>query len=301
MLSKIPKISPSMRSAWRQCPRKVFYRYVAAIEPVRGKKAFAVGTAFHSGLEAWRSGCEVVEAGHIAANVYRNSMLKAGLEDDGYTSAQVCAYIQGYALKYFESDQGQRLIEVSAFEDDDSEAGFVDCILEIKGRHWIVEDKTAARFEDESAQLMALKLNDQIATYMFSVSQKMKIEGVRFRQTKKTLTYPKKNEGLAEYSERILGIYTETSDNYRELILEKNAFDKTACLKQRDRDNMEILSHMDKFDLADWPYNCGNCVGMYGPCEYLQLCARGKDQAQRLFKPNGKEPIDGNKFQTAIW
>lgn len=305
MNEKLPDISPSMRRAWRDCGRKVYYRYVAAIEAKMEKKAFAIGTAYHKGIEIWRNHRFDAEAKHnalaVAIQGFREeTMGYLGAQEMNTTISQISAYIMNYPWADVNGTLDQ---ELPVFPEDDGEIGFVDCLYtDLQGKRWIIEDKSAGMFTDAGQFFRSLQFNDQVLTYALAMHDYGKpVEGILYRQVLKTRTSQKKSEDAQEYAERIMEEYQENPNKYyREFRIETP---KEKLLKWRfhkDRFNTDILSFFDVYDIEKWPFNPDNCVGMYGPCEYLALCSEGKD-TKGLYRNNKKDPLDGGTFRTKIF
>lgn len=299
-----PQLSASMRRTWLSCPRKVFYRYIAGVEPKRKGKALCIGTAFHAGLEAWRKnpkGGEVIPAA-LAEETMIELAGKNGIGDALMLGAQVRAYVLGYILRFGSDDQGMEQVEAAAFDDGDGECGFIDSLSRYGDGLWIVEDKTTSRFIDPDVMRMALRMDDQVGTYMLAYLERgYKIEGVKYRQTLKTATRQTQKESPADYRERITEIYREKPDAYREFEIRLSEAELLRWRKQKERQNLEILSHLDIEDIEQFPINSTSCIGTYGPCEYVGLCVNGCDSSERKFKPRDKLPVDGGLFQERMW
>lgn len=285
----------------------MFYRDIAAIDTVSGRRALLVGKAYHAGLEWWRrqplGKKDPEEAAHYAASQYRNMAAEEKVALDTYTDSQVFAYVLGYCGRFAEAEE--EIVEQQVFDDGDGESGTADCVARFHdGSIWVVEDKTTARFDDANMMQMSLLFNDQISTYVHALRARgIDVKGARYRQVKKTGTKQTQKETPEDYHDRIVDIYTgpESDALYREFIVTWTDEEMARCLRQRDRENMDIIGYLDVYDVEQWPYNPLNCIGPYGPCDYVQLCAKRRDAAQRLYQPSERTPIDGGKYQSEIW
>ena len=288
-----------MRSAWRQCGRKVFYRYVAGIEPVKTGKALVIGSAFHRGLEAIRTDDTEHLENFVGAELERIE----DRDDRAVALAQVLAYLTGYQGAF--RDEGESWVEVNPFSEyDQAEVGFVDKVARFPdGSLWIIEDKTTARFEDRELVAMALRMNDQIGTYTLAFRDRgIEVSGVKYRQVLKTQTRVKKTETVRDYGLRLIDSYlSEPTTFYREISVSFSNEELDKWAVQKERENLDAIQYLDQYDIDRWPFNGSSCIGPYGACEYLKLCSRRCDGSQREFQPNGKAPLDGGKFQTKIW
>lgn len=307
--SKIPNISSSMRSSWRSCGRKVFYRYVAGIEPLKRSKALIMGSAYHAGLEAWRRGSDLNQAMGVAVDQFCEATIGMLTGEETEQSAnQLRAYLEGYFIHFgqYDRDNGLHFVEQQMFEEGEGETGFADSLYrDVKGDYYIIEDKTAGRFEDPDVMNLSLKLNDQLISYVLALTTRgILVTSCLYRQVKKTQTSQTKKETPADYAKRIRDLYTAPEakgELYRVFEISFTQAELARWRLQKDRQNLEILSHFDLGEIDQWPMNPSNCVGAYGKCDYLTLCARGCDSSQREFKPNGKEPLDNGSYQRKIW
>jgi hypothetical protein len=285
----------------------VFFRDIAAIDTVAGRRALIVGKAYHAGLEWWRrqpvNKKDPEAAAHFAASQYRQYAAEEKVALDTYTASQVFAYVLGYCGRFAEAEE--EVVEQQVFEDGDGESGTADCVSKFAdGTIWVVEDKTTARFDNAEAMQMSLIFNDQISTYVHALRTRgIDVKGAKYRQVRKTMTKQTQKESTEDYLKRIVDIYTgeESATLYREFTVTWSDAEMDRCLRQRDRENMDIISHLDIYDVEKWPYNPLNCIGPYGPCDFVQLCAKRRDASQRLYQPSERTPYDGGNYQAEIW
>lgn len=299
---KTPLISYSMRSDFKRCPRLVFFRHVAGIEPRAPATALAIGQAFHVGLEYWRNGGEDPIA-HAVAKI-QSSMTEMEVDADtiAVESARLTAYLTGYMAR-FESDMGGHF-DVERELTDSIETGFIDALWNdpLDGSTWIIEDKTRTQLTQNLNYI--LPMNEQLLTYMVLCKKHgIDVAGCLYRETKKTQTRPKKDESVDEYCERVIDIYKTDYENlYSETRI---TFDNSAVEKyELEMDHMNgalqmCFSRMPNFE--QWGFNSNECAGKYGTCKMAQICATCDDQIGRMYRANDKTPIDGGAFQKRIW
>lgn len=300
----IPAIRPTMRGQWRQCPRRIYFPYVAGIVPRAGRKPLVVGKSYHYGIETFRNQKEkdIDAAALIAGNYYVSAAADERIPYDDFTWRQVFAYVSGYAAA-FDGDFAAQVVEASVFEEGDGESGTADCVVEMpNGDIWVLEDKTVRDFSvDADVLAMSLKLNDQVTTYVHALRARgIPVKGARYRQVKKTMTYPKKGESVEDYGDRVTQLYNDTTDNYREVVVEWTDAELARAFKERERLNLEMIGYFDQTSLDAWPYNPASCIGPYGPCEYVKLCVKRCDRTERNFQPK-PGAIDNGQFQKLIW
>lgn len=307
-LTRVLDISASMRSSWRVCPRTVFYKHIAAVRSLEGRRALAIGSAFHAGIDTWRRdpNRDKTAAALEAVSAFRYRLKKERLPEDSYSHHQVFAYVVGYCTFFGERDRGTIAIESQVFEDGIGETGYTDSVLKYpNGSIYIVEDKTTQRFDDADEMRWALKFNDQLSAYTAGLRGRgEEIHGALYRQVKKTQTKQTQKETPDDYRERIIDIYTDpvgANDLFREFAVHWSEDELKRLNFERERTNLDILSWLDKLDVTEWPYNPSACIGVYGPCEFLRLCANNRDGTSRCFESNGRSPIDGGRYQERIW
>lgn len=304
MTKPIPAIRPSMRSAWRTCPRKVFFGWVAGIAPARGRKPLIVGSSYHAGLEAWRrqgpkrdlkKAAQAAER-EFVKRVY-DERLSIDERDAAVTAAQIGAYVTGYAAA-FPATFEKELVEVQVFQDGDGESGTADSVVQMEsGEVWVVEDKTIGKFPPEEAMAMALRFNDQVSTYVHQLRARgIPAMGALYRQVEKTATTQTQKETLADYKVRLAGIYGPGSEKFREFKVVWSDAEMDRAVRERDRQNMEIIVWLDRYNLDEWPVNSSSCIGPYGPCEFLSLCSK-QAGACKNFKPTEQESLDDDRYR----
>lgn len=298
---KIPLISYSMRSDFKKCPRLVFFRHVAGIEPRAPATALAIGQAFHTGLEHWRNGNPDPIA-HAVAKI-QSSMAEMEMDADtiAIESARLTAYLAGYMAR-FESDMGGSF-DVERELTDSVETGFIDALWEDPmGSRWIIEDKTRTQLTQNLHYV--LPMNEQLLTYaVLCKKHGIDVAGCIYRETKKTQTRPKKDETVNEYCQRVIDIYKTDFENlYVEHTFEfdKSVVDNYELEKDHMNGALEMcLKRMPRFE--QWGFNSNECVGKYGTCKFAQICATCDDQIGRMYQPNDKTPLDNGDFQKRIW
>jgi hypothetical protein len=288
-----------MRRAWRECPRKVYYGWVASIQPATNKRALVIGSAYHAGLEAWRKTRDMRQA-LASSKGYLAQHIADGIVPD-YAEAQVCAYVFGYLAAFREGPFASDMIEASIFEPDDGEGGSCDAIANIGGKLWVVEDKTTSSWTDYDDMAAALRMNDQITTYLDGLRKRgLPVVGVKYRQVKKTMTKQTQKETREQYATRMLEAYSDPS-NYREFEITLSDAELRRTFKERERTNLEMVAWFDRYDVNEWPYNCNACIGPYGACDFVQLCNGGRDGSGSFTKVENREALDNGNYQRKIW
>ena len=286
------KYSHSMRQSFQQCPRKIYFRYCAGIERIEERgDARRVGRSYHKGLELLRAKMPIDEV-----LIYIKDEL-SGCKDASADQIKVHAYISGYMLAFDDLKRDTKNeLRLSVGED----VGIVDCIAESdNGDQYIIEDKTTASFDHNLDK--ALMLNDQICNYVWLCRENgIEIKGILYRELQKSVHKLNRGESEKAFSDRIFELYTKTSDRYRQIAVDPKVFDLDHHKRSVMRVNGLIREFCETFvheDIRSMPKNCWSCLGKYGACEFLPLCSGMEPNISDLYKPNFKDPWDGNDFR----
>jgi hypothetical protein len=292
-----------MRQTFKVCPRKIYFRYVAGIQPKDNYiKAKTLGKAYHTGLELLRKGEVITEAIKNVKHLIFMSDLDQG--DKQLEGVRLSTYLLGYASR-FSSDwyDISRIKTEFKISLNDPFYGEEVCILDAliendDGTIDIIEDKTTAL--EQKAIQPSLVLNDQLLNYVDMCEKAgYKIRTMKYRETLKTTTKPKINETIDSYRERIERLYLLDSDKYKEyevVPLQREMHTFRAEKKLTDLRIDEMVNDYIDQDFWEWPRNTISCLNKFGACEFLNICADRCHSIRSLYETNGKDPLDGNKF-----
>lgn len=304
--SDIPPIRYSMRSAFKKCPRIVYFEYVAGIKPKEsGINALMIGSAFHRGLELWRTHRDIDQAIAQATAEFATSLRQNELTDDSITveTGRLRAYLTGYAVNFQDDMKMQWQAEIPI--EIPGEKGTVDALMTDPetGDVWVVEDKTRTFMTDNLHYV--LRMNEQMLSYAGMLRRfGRKFVGFIYRETKKTQTRQTQKETAEQYAKRIFDIYTgeNSSSNFIEERIQFSDQEITKYQSEKNHMNFVIQSCLEKMhDFDEWGWNSDSCVGKYGPCKFLQICATKNDNIGRQYVPTENEPLDGGVFRKQIW
>jgi len=299
---KLPALSTSMRSLYKSCPRKVFFRYVAGVEPKTIKSpALFMGRAFHMGLEQWRKVGNIPDAVRQGQACLLDGLQANGFEDaviDAET-AKLNAYLNGYTHRFGADRKRVWAPEVKVENQD--EVAYFDAVFEDDGHVWVVEDKTRGRFAENLEWV--LRVDDQLLSYAcMAVDSGMHFGGFVYRETKKTTSRVTKKETVSQFAERMMTKYiNEMDDLYRECVISYSPQEIDRYRSEKYNLNIAIQSAFKIHSFENWPRNTANCAGPYGECPFLALCATGSDALGQRYQSNDKEPLDGGRFKSEIW
>jgi hypothetical protein len=295
-----------MRAAFKKCPRIVFFEHVAGIKPKEsGINALVIGSAFHRGLELWRTHLDIDRAIAQATAEFAASLRSNEIPDDSITveTGRLKAYLAGYARHF--SDDSRMGWESEVNIKIEGETGTVDALMTDPqtGEVWVLEDKTRTQLTDNLHYV--LRMNEQMLSYASLLNSiGRKFAGFIYRETKKTQTRQTQKETAEQYAQRVFEIYTSetASSNFVEerVIFSPNEIAKYEVEKSHMNfviENCLIQMH----DFERWGWNSDSCVGKYGACKYLQICATKNDMIGRQYQPTENEPLDGGLFRKEIW
>lgn len=303
---EVPPIRYSMRASFKKCPRILYFEYVAGIRPKPSSvNALVMGSAFHRGVELWRTYMDMNRAIAQATAEMAKSMDESESDDDSIIveTGRLRAYLAGYALNFADDLKMEWRAELPI--ELPGEKGTVDALVRDPetGSVWVVEDKTRTFMTDNLHYV--LRMNEQMLSYaslLKSVGEKF--VGFIYRETKKTQTRQTQKETAIQYAERVLNIYTG-EDYAKNYIEEKIIFSDDEIIKyQTEKHHMNFVIQNclgQMHDFNDWGWNSDSCVGKYGPCKFLQICATKNDNIGRQYVPTENEPLDGGVFRKEIW
>lgn len=324
-ISELPPIRHSMRQKFKSCPRKTFWEFVAGIEPKGKPVYFAIGTAYHKGLELWRGGMDMDEATEEALDEFAKQIVSDKIELEPWQiedeSARIAAYLGGYPLA-FSRDSEREWLESELQIIYRGEQGTIDAhFKEINKSIWIVDDKTRTFMTKNLDDVV--RMDEQLLNYALLLqSQGVMVQGAYLREVKKAGIKRTKKETAKDYAERVFNLY---QDEYQSLYQESRVEFEPAVLQMfhsrkseinhvmrqlmqcvndrpQTREEREKLKRekvpWEAFSL--WPWNGDNCVSKFGNCEYVQLCANRCDTAHN-FKPTERRPIDDGTTRKLVW
>lgn len=302
-----PKLSFSMRSMFRTCSRKVFFRYVAGVDPrSEDNPARAVGRAFHRGLEAWRQGKAVDDVysmvlGEFVTDLTAQGVHSADLEDE---VSKLKAYLLGYFERYKgDLEVGRWRIGVEVELSTKDEIGYIDALYldNETGKVWGVEDKTRAVISEAKPRL--LPMDEQLLTYALLLKANgYDVGGMIYRETVKTRFRRRIRESAEEFSLRVSEEYKTNSDEkYREtrVKLEPAELEQYRTEKYLADAVIRNCFKLPK-ELKYWARNTDSCLGIYGNCDYYRLCTSlpnpDSKEMNKHFCKGVKPPMDNGSF-----
>lgn len=298
------KLSFSMRSMFRNCPRKVYFRYVAGIiHKSEDNPARAIGRAYHRGLEAWRrSGKPIAEVYCNVEEEFVKDLTAQGLgsQDLEDEVSKLLAYLIGYVVK-FNGDLQKSQWEVEFNLTTKDEVGYVDALYIEDGKAWIVEDKTRAILSQDRAVILAI--DEQLLTYALLLKANgYDLGGVVYREILKTRCRRRNRESAGEFSKRLIEEYTvKGEDKYREIRIELDPAEIERYQTEKYLTDTVIRNNFKlPKEMKYWPRNTDSCIGIYGTCDYYKVCTSASNpnpsELSKHFEKGSKPSMDGGAF-----
>jgi hypothetical protein len=290
--------SHSLRMAFKSCPRKIYFRYVAGIQPrgMYGRARF-VGQQFHKGLESLRKGITIEEVqSSIESDVNWNFF---PVKEIKIETIKLSAYLDGYLTIFDDDFLDITKIETEVKLEHEDEICIIDAmIMHDDGTFDIIEDKTASIMQPYLEE--SLSFNEQLLNYWDLCNKKdLAFRSIKYRETQKSLHKLNKNESLQDFEIRMHDLYYNEPERYKEINVKLNPKELISFVDEKHR----LDDHIDNLietkigcEYYAWPKNTSACLGKFGPCDFLAICSSAQNCIAELFEPNGKTPIDSCSF-----
>jgi len=259
-------VTHSSISSFRTCPRKYFFAYVLKYVPVIEALALSLGRALHLALEKWW-----LESKEAALAVLKKNAGSISETD----TAKLCAMLKHYAPP-------REHLHVVAVEQEYStlvRAGKktlrgvrycckIDGLLEDDNGPALLEHKSTSKsIIGFDRYWQKLTVDSQMLWYMLASDTRVCYYDV----LRKPQLRQKKTETVDQYQERCEQAIQEDKEKYYQfrriprsdsdlLQARQDLYDWTVIVRQAHKHNR-------------WPQNPGSCLGNYGTCEYLEVCA----------------------------
>ncbi|MBI5724630.1 MAG: PD-(D/E)XK nuclease family protein [Planctomycetes bacterium] len=274
---KILRLTHSMMACFQACPRKCLLRYGCRLRRDRESMPLAWGKAFHAGLDAMKRGETNPADAALAAwdesriEVEDNLTQRTGL----YVMAQMYAWRYGSdAIAYDASEYEfsilfKRMAGVTLAGKIDGTATLPD------GRKAIVEHKTCGvDLGSDSDYWQRLRIDSQINMYYLAAQRAgTNAATVLYDVTRKPTIRIKQTETPDDYAKRLSEDVQANPDKYfvrREI---------TRLAGDMDEFVEQLAQVVKMYRLCarwkQWPQNTSSCVGMFGRCEFFDLCTTG--------------------------
>lgn len=272
----------SRLKAYQTCPCKEALRYREKLAPIHTRSVLAFGTAIHKGLET-RS---IEQALDVLVTDYPKDQNEADAQDIATTTVQ--ALLSNYFDRYepFEIEKPEYKFKLPMYTWPSGKksrtffiAGKLDNFVQIDGRWWVVEYKTASRLD--ASYFDRLYLDSQITMYVTAMRRlDYDVAGVIYRVIRKPTLKRTAKESLVQFEHRLFKDIYDRPDFY---FTEKKLYRSID-----DIDEFEAMVYHTA-RMANQNNRYGRCYkhsvacSMYGGCEYLPICT-GVNGAYDLYE-----------------
>jgi hypothetical protein len=294
---------------FQSCKRKYDLRNNRSLEQIEKPEYFAIGSAFHTGIEKLRDG----ESLKVAVDAS-----KVGLDADN--QIKVAAMVESWRTFTREFYEEYEIIEVekefltkhtSNMHTDYFFGGIVDALARDRsGRIFILENKTTSDTLDRFCSRLwstrqgllynwaLTRLGIPIAGIIYDVIRKPTLKRQLATPEHKRRYKKATKDGVVElyagqreydeiagsYHDRLMRMYREKSfDSFRcEVIVHT-----PAQIAELDKDLDEIMDEYVATEArSKWPRSLGSCSSFNRMCEFSPYCSAGSDEVilQTLFK-----------------
>lgn len=294
-------ISQSGLSTYRKCARRFEFSHVRRMRPVASPEFLTFGSAWHTVREAyWLRGLDASLEAIPTTDV------------DIWEQARLAVMARGYhaATRAWLSEVEVVGVEVPFVHGELH--GVIDAVIRIRGRLWVVEEKTSAQAPGPS-YLSRLEIDPQISIYHDAVTAKYgeAPAGIWYFVVVKPAHKPKlatpveerkltkagalyanqraEDETIAEFMARLEGEMTEDRFvRFQVSRLEASLADA----REDTRHTLEAIQVSRKLNL--WPRNPDACGDRGYMCPYLAVCTRRANLSdETLFKKEPEREIAG--------
>lgn len=288
----------SVLNTWQECREKCRLHTIERIRPIIERKCFMEGTIYHRLFEA---GSKAISAGHADCTMSEIINEAQKIDDEEEQSSRIedvretLAKAEPLLVEYFrrnaptyQAHRGVRTEEPFALDMCGVRfSGKIDRIFtDTEGTRWTQEHKFYSQVPD--ALLDQLQLDAQIGAYLtgYESIAGVKPEACLYTVFRKPGERRKATESLADFRGRVAKAICADPLHYwqtLQIVWGNDDFkmhsDRLACKLvdfrnwRREEDSSELSDQ--SYKRKDMLLNSGACIGKYGQCPYLPLCANG--------------------------
>jgi len=280
--SQLPPITHKLRSDFKACPRKTFWRYVAGIETKKPTDLSLYNEALSIGIRAWREGDN--------KNLAAKKACDYGESFGCYFADIFMEDILGNYFTTFKNDKDAVDLD-EIFTRGNQESVNIDCyITDAQKRAWIVIN----RIDYGNHNRLSIVMDEEvISAALILLSTGVRVKGALLRRTSEC-DASEFTETKHEFNPAIVEMFShrkdETNHVIRQMLMHLN--DLPDVNARRAKRPWESYS--------EWPWNSGSCTGSDGNCEYLELCSKQADPSKN-YKPTEEGALDNGTTRKLIW
>ena len=159
--------------------------------------------------------------------------------------------------------------------------GYVDCLaLDQAGDWWIIETKTASKGTVTADYYERVAFDWQVLGYAALAAEKLGVfpRGIVYDVAIKTKHSQRKGETAQGFINRLTKLYRDewkSQGLFERHELELSAKNVDKWKKQVTMIASEIKEAHDREE-KNWPQNTNNCLGKFGTCSHMPICATGR-------------------------
>lgn len=263
------------------CRRKAELRYELCLVPKKSRDgALFLGNLVHEALRIWHRHRSLdLALDYINRQLPAHNQHEDQLRDWQMATAMLTGYAKRYKIEPFKIVWLERQFRTDITNPDNRSevskrfvfGGKVDGLVEIRGRFFLIEHKTAAIVG--SAYLDRLWTDFQITAYCHAIERAYgnPISGVVYNVIQKTKIRPRVNESRDEFLERLIAVYDDPQMFTRQdLIISKDQYVAV------ERLIWELAQERERCQKRGFYYqNPGACFMYNRPCRYYPICSSG--------------------------
>lgn len=264
---------------YRECPRKYWWSYVRRVAPWTVSGTLELGTLYHEGMELLLR-CGLPEA---LRHVLAYDPLELQPEDKEVLVQHVAGLLEAHAEKLqtvtwevketelvFETDLGGATL-----------AGKIDAIVRTDEGVFVVEHKTASRFD--SAYLQSIASDGQVLRYIWAARKLgYPVRGCIYTVAVKSSLRGKKNETPQALAKRLRKDAAEKEVHH--VCVRPGTSDVDRCIEGTQ---YTIESIQQSESTGVWPRFENACRNKYGICPFYEVCMRNWKEEYNMQVPPG--------------
>jgi len=288
-------VSQSALGRFLQCRKKALIAIQGWI-PKTTSKAFRFGGIWHRTEELLYS-LPCVSKGSVPTEKDRQGIMRKVRSEyldniDPSTDADEIAetdkdlhtaeiLLEGYVKKYPKDFTSRKWlgteIKLEVKYNDIKLVGYIDGAYESRGKVWLQESKTKGRIMDDVlVDTLAFDLQSMMYLQLYYLQYGRVPEGLEYNIVRKPQIYQRKAESPAQFKKRLKKDILARLDFYfirYEICIGKDEYQKWLAT-EFDEILREYKLWVDNNYTTTFK-NTTSCMGMYGACNCLPICARG--------------------------
>ncbi len=298
--------SNSRLHCYQECPQKYYYRHILKRKPAKDRTVLTFGTAYHLLLEHfWLGGIEqalehfdeaVKDLDEVDAAKVGTLFAHYPANLPAHSHDEVLGMEQSFDVPVIDSTTGRALYGHRL-------RGKIDLLLGIDKKVWVVDHKTTAKdITGDSPYWDALRMDSQLVLYalmegasgvIYDVTRKPQL---RLSSSDKKTAREEGIEPIEAYRRRVEERITSAPEEWYQWRAFPLTHDQLLEAASNLVESCRLFEMLTSTGL--YPRHSGSCIGHYGACDYLEVCAgRAEIEDDSQFRDNDYEPGAGHQAQ----